>query len=104
MLFVCMDAQQVHFPQYEFQSTSSIQQTSSYQSTVYEVGAESPAYKSGPRRAIINDDDNPIPNPGYDPSDPYNPSVPVGDGILILIIYSLFWTIYITYKNKWSII
>ena len=97
LMVICSYGQEM--PTYTFHSTSSYQSMVSNPVTVYEVGAVSPYYNSGPRKAVSPDG----PRPGYDPSDPFKPEVPVGDPIIPLTTMLLLYVGYdILVKPRWK--
>lgn len=54
------------------------------------------AASSRPRRAIIDDDDDD--NPGYDPTEPFKPPVPVGDVPAAFLVLGVL--LYVLWKKK----
>lgn len=91
------DAQQSSYgavpPSVTFRSTSGtyISSGSTYSSTVFEIGSSSPssAPASGPRKAPPDVTPG-TPSDGYDPS---NPTLPLGDAVLPLLLMALTYMV-----------
>ena len=96
-------------PSVSFRSTSGAYMStgSAYSSTVHEVGSYSPAAHapgSGPRKAGgFNDipvDDDKTEDPTGDGYDPSNPTLPLGDAILPLLLCVLAYGAWILTRRK----
>ena len=96
-------------PSVSFRSTSGAYMStgSAYSSTVHEVGSYSPAAHapgSGPRKAGgFNDipvDDDKTEDPSGDGYDPSNPTLPLGDAILPLLLCALTYGAWILTRRK----
>lgn len=100
------DAQQPSYgavpPSVTFRSTSGTYMSSgsTYSSAVFEIGSSSPAHApagSGPRKSGFNDITTGGESTDYDPS---NPTLPLGDALIPLLLMALAYTAIRAHRKK----